>query len=138
MATSKKPYLRPPRRVNTGYRGWQGGAGAARHPISIQVNTPTRAADGGLKDSWTTVLDCMADIAPLTVYETLLVAQQRETFDTQYIIRYPPGLAIAPGMRLLDGGDAFIIYEPTDRDGTLRELWLRCRSVKALADGGEA
>jgi SPP1 family predicted phage head-tail adaptor len=111
-------------------------AGSRRHKLIIEDKTQSRGADGGVIDTWATILTVWGESEPYKTYELIQAAQARELFDARYRIPFPPSVTITPGMRLLDGSATYTITEVIDKDSMRRYLTLRCLSVAAVSDGG--
>jgi SPP1 family predicted phage head-tail adaptor len=82
-------------------------AGALRHRIIIQQNTPTRSAIGSPVDSWSTLCTVWARIQPADP-KGLNYGQQRK-WELSHIFTMRERTGIEPGMRVSFDGRLFTI-----------------------------
>lgn len=102
-------------------------AGMRRRPVTIQQKA-AKVSDGmgGYTQAWADVLRTRAAFREISAFETFAQGQRQARYSCEYNIRKPPSLAIAPGMRLLDGARVMQIQDATDLDERHAELRLRC------------
>ena len=75
-------------------------AGALRHPITIQTNTETRDAYGGVVNSWATLFATRASITPTNGVERLGSEQITADRGYEFVIRTSPSQTVTPRDRI--------------------------------------
>lgn len=103
-------------------------AGSLRHRVTIEQQTTTKGAKGGVIKTWTTFAERWASVEPL---------QGREFYDAQkvnsearykVVLRYLAG--VLPTMRVKYGTRTFEIVSPPINPGERNiELHLLCKEV---------
>jgi SPP1 family predicted phage head-tail adaptor len=108
-------------------------AGALRRKLTIQSASTTPDGLGGVTSTWTDVLTTWGSVTAKSASPFLqLLAGQRMAIQAyDIVIRYPPSLAIEPGMRVVDGSRAYIIGNVTDTDERHRVMHLSCSQAPA-------
>jgi head-tail adaptor len=79
-------------------------AGQRRRPVTIQQKAG-KVSDGmgGYTATWADVLKTRAAFREVSAFELFAQGQRQARYSCEYNIRKPGSIAIAPGMRLLDG-----------------------------------
>jgi SPP1 family predicted phage head-tail adaptor len=110
-------------------------AGQRRRPVTIQQKAG-KVSDGmgGYTATWADVLKTRAAFREVSAFELFAQGQRQARYSCEYNIRKPGSIAIAPGMRLLDGVRIFQILDASDLDELHQEVRLRCLEL----NGGPA
>lgn len=123
--------------ANAGNGGPKGNApvaaGRLRRHLTIQQRATTSDGLLGQQSTWTTLLTTWGSVTARNSSALLaaLVGQQMAQTTYDIIIRYPPSLAILPGMRVVDGGRVYTISNVNDTDERHRTLHLACVQAPA-------
>lgn len=113
--------------------------GARRRQITIQQQATTgKTTMGFLSNTWSDVLTTWAAVTvrPVTGLASVGPSQQPVVRNLYILnIRYVPGIAILPGMRVVesDGGAVYLIQSTADVQERHRELNLMCSQIPAPA-----
>lgn len=108
-------------------------AGGLRRKLTIQRNAATSDGLLGATDSWLDVLTTWGSVTAKqsSALLQLLAGQQMATTAYDIVIRYPPSIAILPGMRVLDGGRIYAISNVNDTNERHRAVHLACVQAPA-------
>lgn len=105
-------------------------AGKLRHLITIQKNTPTKAADGSLVDGWatfSTAADLPGSIRTEGGREFWRQRQMNSELTVELEIRYFPG--IKANMRAISGTRIFPIWSVINDETKKRFTRLVCKEL---------
>jgi SPP1 family predicted phage head-tail adaptor len=102
---------------------------AYRHPLTIQLNTPTRSTRGAEVDSWTTLASVLGDVSPLGSREFYAAQQTNSEIVYEVRLHYRPD--VTSGMRILWNGQTLEIVGPPRNLGSRnRDMIARCRVIE--------
>ena len=105
-------------------------AGKLKHLITIQQNTPTVSADGGLVDAWTTfAADIWAEVQTSGGREFWRQRQLNSELTHAVTIRHLAD--VKPAMRLSWGSRTLQIISVVDDENKQKSTVLNCREINA-------
>lgn len=105
-------------------------AGKTNRQITIQQNTPTRDANGGLVDAWAALATRWAAVVPLNGKEYFTGKQEASEVSHRVRIRHDPVVAaVTPKMRILCGTRIFDIESVINPREANREIVMMCREL---------
>ena len=99
-------------------------AGKLRHRVSLQQPVQAQAADGGVTNSWLTVISVPASIEPLNGRELWNAQQVQPDVTHRVTLRYHPN--VSPRWRFLFGYRTFNVLTVLNTDERNRELICMC------------
>ena len=108
-------------------------AGRLRRKLLIQQRSVTNDGLLGQTGTFTTVLTTWGSVSAKNSSALLQLLAGQQMAQTVYdiIIRYPPSIAIEPGMRVVDGARVYSISNVNDTDERHRMLHLACVQAPA-------
>jgi SPP1 family predicted phage head-tail adaptor len=99
-------------------------SGDLRRRVTVQQRTVSVDTFGQQAVSWSSFLECWADIQPSSGRELIAAQAQQSEVTHQVVIRYRSG--VLPAMRVLYQGRVFDIQSVIDVDTQHRRLALMC------------
>ena len=102
--------------------------GTLRHPVTIQVNTPTRDASGGVIDGWSTYATVRAAISTTGGREFYWARQTNSELTHEVTIYRVEG--VTAGMRVLWGTRSFLIVAVLeDESRIVNKTVMQCKEI---------
>jgi SPP1 family predicted phage head-tail adaptor len=102
-------------------------SGLLRHRLTIEEATDVIGDRGGVSETWSTVAQVAASIAPIGGSERFISQQRFPDVSHEIAIRYRAG--ITPKMRLTFGARVFDILAVLNVDERNREMRIMAREV---------
>jgi SPP1 family predicted phage head-tail adaptor len=105
--------------------------GQLRHQIQIQSQTTTPDAFGQPQASWSTIRTSWAKIEALTQQEAFQPDQFTARVTHRITMRYPNGVSIQGGMRVLYGSHTYLIQNVNNYQERNAILFLKVLEINA-------